>query len=73
MRRSVFSFKESRCHLEHIFFNLLSSLCRLEGTVNRYRKLDMTVGEKEMVIAELQAKYVGECWRKFFFQCLTRA
>lgn len=35
--------------------------------MNRYRKLDMTVGEKEMVIAELQAKYVGECWRKFFF------
>jgi len=27
--------------------------------VNRYRKLDMTVGEKEMVIAELQAKYVN--------------
>lgn len=35
--------------------------------MNRYRKLDMTVGEKEMVIAELQAKYVGECWRKVFF------
>lgn len=34
-------------------------LTRLEGTVNRYRKLDMTVGEKEMVIAELQAKYVS--------------
>lgn len=51
----------------NISFNLLSSLCRLEGTVNRYRKLDMTVGEKEMVIAELQAKYVGECWRKFIF------
>ncbi|XP_078351511.1 uncharacterized protein LOC144636228 isoform X2 [Oculina patagonica] len=31
---------------------------KLEGTVNRYRKLDMTVGEKEMVIAELQAKLI---------------
>lgn len=36
----------------------LKNYLRLEGTVNRYRKLDMTVGEKEMAIAELQAKYV---------------
>lgn len=36
----------------------LKNYFRLEGTVNRYRKLDMTVGEKEMAIAELQAKYV---------------
>lgn len=37
---------------------LLKNVFRLEGTVSRYRKLDMTVGEKEMAIAELQAKYV---------------
>lgn len=37
----------------------LKNYLRLEGTVNRYRKLDMTVGEKEMAIAELQAKYVN--------------
>lgn len=32
--------------------------------MNRYRKLDMTVGEKEMVIAELQAKYVSMIMRE---------
>ncbi|XP_068681425.1 girdin-like isoform X2 [Montipora foliosa] len=31
---------------------------QLEGTLNRYRRLDMTVGEKEMAIAELQAKLI---------------
>lgn len=43
--------------------NLLISfflVCRLEGTLNRYRRLDVTVGEKEMAIAELQAKYAPE-------------
>ena len=38
--------------------------------MNRYRKLDMTVGEKEMVIAELQAKYVGESLFSVFDACV---
>ena len=41
-------------HLDVI--HLVGVFCRLEGSVNRYRQLDMTIGEKEMMIAELQAK-----------------
>ena len=30
--------------------------CRLEGSSDRFRRLDISVGEKEMRIAELEAK-----------------
>ncbi|XP_031572886.1 daple-like protein isoform X2 [Actinia tenebrosa] len=29
---------------------------QLDGSVNRYRKMDMTIGEKDMMIAELEAR-----------------
>ena len=32
------------------------SFLRLEGSVGRFRKMDMTIGEREMKIAELEAQ-----------------
>lgn len=43
--------------LSNILANVsLGAYCRLDGSVHRYRKMDMTIGEKDMMIAELEAQ-----------------
>ena len=49
----------------HLSTVLLLLAFRLDGSVDRFRKLDMSIGEREMKIAELEAQYVIVSLRPF--------